>query len=94
MQAEKNLPAREARGEPVGGVHGGTSTARRWFFWVAAERPLRSEEIADAAADYADILIAFGSVDPLTGDTAVSRAIPYAGRQLDEEEISRGVEAG
>jgi hypothetical protein len=43
-------------------------------FGVAAERPPRSEEIADAAADYADILIAFGSVDPLTGDTVVSRA--------------------
>jgi uncharacterized protein len=34
----------------------------------------RSEEIADAAADYADILIPFGSVDPLTGEAAVSRA--------------------
>ena len=33
-----------------------------------------SEEIAEAAADYADILVPFGSVDPLTGEAGVRRA--------------------
>jgi uncharacterized protein len=35
---------------------------------------LSSEEIADRAAGHADVLIPFGSVDPLTGDQAVRRA--------------------
>ena len=48
-------------------------------FTVDAETALgqqapRSEEIAEAAADYADILVPFGSVDPLTGEAAVRRA--------------------
>lgn len=36
--------------------------------------PLSSEEIAEAATEHADVLIPFGSVDPLQGDTAVKRA--------------------
>jgi predicted TIM-barrel fold metal-dependent hydrolase len=36
--------------------------------------PLSSEEIADAAAEYADVLIPFGSVDPNAGKAAVARA--------------------
>ncbi|HJQ07363.1 MAG TPA: amidohydrolase family protein [Nocardioides sp.] len=35
---------------------------------------LSSEEIAEQAAEHADVLIPFGSVDPLTGDAAVKRA--------------------
>ncbi|MEV7040916.1 4-hydroxyphenyl-beta-ketoacyl-CoA hydrolase [Amycolatopsis sp. NPDC051061] len=35
---------------------------------------LSSEEIADAAADHADVLIPFGSVDPHAGKAAVHRA--------------------
>jgi predicted TIM-barrel fold metal-dependent hydrolase len=35
---------------------------------------LSSEEIADRAAAHADVLIPFGSVDPLAGDDAVRRA--------------------
>jgi uncharacterized protein len=35
---------------------------------------LSSDEIADRAAGHADVLIPFGSVDPLTGDQAVRRA--------------------
>ena len=35
---------------------------------------LSSEEIAEHASDHADVLIPFGSVDPLTGDDAVKRA--------------------
>jgi predicted TIM-barrel fold metal-dependent hydrolase len=35
---------------------------------------LSSEEIADAAADHADVLIPFGSVDPHAGKAAVTRA--------------------
>ena len=36
--------------------------------------PLSSEEIADAAAEHADVLIPFGSVDPHAGKAAVARA--------------------
>ena len=36
--------------------------------------PISSEEIADAAAEHADVLIPFGSVDPHAGKAAVSRA--------------------
>jgi uncharacterized protein len=36
--------------------------------------PLSSEEIATAAADHADVLIPFGSVDPLRGEAAVDQA--------------------
>jgi predicted TIM-barrel fold metal-dependent hydrolase len=36
--------------------------------------PLSSEEIADQAAEHADILIPFGSVDPHAGKAAVARA--------------------
>ena len=35
---------------------------------------LSSEEIAEQAAEHADVLIPFGSVDPLQGDDAVRRA--------------------
>src|SRR5690349_19001383 len=35
---------------------------------------LSSEEIAEQVAEHADILIPFGSVDPLTGNSAVARA--------------------
>jgi uncharacterized protein len=35
---------------------------------------LSSEEIAEQAAEHADVLIPFGSVDPLKGDGAVARA--------------------
>jgi uncharacterized protein len=35
---------------------------------------LSSEEVADRAADHADVLIPFGSVDPLAGEEAVLRA--------------------
>src|SRR3712207_1706882 len=34
---------------------------------------LSSEELADAAAEHADVLIPFGSVDPNRGDEAVRR---------------------
>ena len=44
-----------------------------------------SEEIAEAAAAHADILIPFGSVDPLTGEAAVRRA-----RRLVEQYGVRG----
>ncbi len=37
-------------------------------------RPLSSEDIADRAAAHADVLIPFGSVDPLRGADAVSQA--------------------
>lgn len=46
---------------------------------------LSSAEIAAAAARHADVLIPFGSVDPLTGQTAVDRA-----RRLVEESGVRG----
>ena len=36
--------------------------------------PLSSEEIADQAAEHADVLIPFGSVDPHAGKRAVTRA--------------------
>jgi uncharacterized protein len=36
--------------------------------------PLSSEEIADQAAEHADVLIPFGSVDPHAGKAAVARA--------------------
>ena len=39
-----------------------------------------SEEIAEAAAAHADILIPFGSVDPLTGEAAVRRARRLVGQ--------------
>lgn len=35
---------------------------------------LSSEEIAEQASEHADVLIPFGSVDPLSGDAAVKRA--------------------
>ena len=44
-----------------------------------------SEEIAEAAAGHPDILIPFGSVDPLTGEAAVRRA-----RRLVEQHGVRG----
>lgn len=47
--------------------------------------PLSSEEIADAAAAHADVLIPFGSVDPHTGKAAVARA-----RRLVTEHGVRG----
>lgn len=47
--------------------------------------PLSSEEIAAAAAAHADVLIPFGSVDPLQGELAVKRA-----RLLVEEYGVRG----
>jgi predicted TIM-barrel fold metal-dependent hydrolase len=47
---------------------------------------LSSEEIAAGAARHADVLIPFGSVDPLTGTAAVDRA-----RRLVEESGVRGV---
>ena len=46
---------------------------------------LSSEEIADAAAEHADVLIPFGSVDPLRGALAVSQA-----RRLVTEHGVRG----
>ena len=39
-----------------------------------AHPALSSEEIAEQAAEHADVLIPFGSVDPLQGDAAVQRA--------------------
>jgi uncharacterized protein len=59
-------------------------------FTVDAETALgqpapRSEEIAEVAAGYADILVPFGSVDPLTGEAAVRRA-----RRLVEDHGVRG----
>jgi uncharacterized protein len=36
---------------------------------------LSSEEIAEQAAEHADVLIPFGSVDPLAGEDAVRRAV-------------------
>lgn len=47
--------------------------------------PLSSEEIADAAAAHADVLIPFGSVDPHAGKAAVARA-----RRLVTEHGVRG----
>ncbi|MBB2891852.1 amidohydrolase family protein [Flexivirga oryzae] len=46
---------------------------------------LSSEDIAQQAAQHADVLIPFGSVDPLQGDAAVQRA-----RRLVEEHGVRG----
>ena len=46
---------------------------------------LSSEEIADRAAEHADVLIPFGSVDPLVPDEAVRRA-----RRLVVEHGARG----
>ena len=59
-------------------------------FTVDAETALgqpapRSEEIAEVATGYADILVPFGSVDPLTGEAAVRRA-----RRLVEDHGVRG----
>ena len=47
--------------------------------------PLSSEEIADEAAEHADVLIPFGSVDPHGGKAAVARA-----RRLVAEHGVRG----
>jgi predicted TIM-barrel fold metal-dependent hydrolase len=47
--------------------------------------PLSSEEIADQAAEHADVLIPFGSVDPHAGKAAVARA-----RRLVAEHGVRG----
>src|SRR5689334_18185386 len=47
---------------------------------------LSSEEIADAAAAHADVLIPFGSVDPHAGKAAVARA-----RRLVTEHGARGL---
>ena len=47
--------------------------------------PLSSEEIADQAAEHADVLIPFGSVDPHAGKRAVARA-----RRLVTEHGVRG----
>jgi predicted TIM-barrel fold metal-dependent hydrolase len=41
---------------------------------ATGHQALSSEEIADRAAAHADVLIPFGSVDPLTGTEAVKRA--------------------
>ena len=49
------------------------------------QTPPSSEEIADVAAEHADILIPFGSVDPLAGDAAVRRA-----RRLVQQHGVRG----
>lgn len=46
---------------------------------------LSSEEIADLAQAHADVLIPFGSVDPLAGDSAVKRA-----RSLVEDHDVKG----
>jgi len=46
---------------------------------------LSSEEVADRAAAYPDVLIPFGSMDPLTGEAAVRRA-----RRLISEHAVRG----
>ncbi|MDG4765828.1 amidohydrolase family protein [Solwaraspora sp. WMMD406] len=45
--------------------------------------PLSSVEIARAAADHADVLIPFGSVDPRTGDAALEAAA----RLVDDEGV-------
>ncbi|MFV2084588.1 amidohydrolase family protein [Micromonospora sp. LOL_021] len=50
-----------------------------------AHRPLSSIEIARAAADHADVLIPFGSVDPRAGDAALELAA-----RLVEDEGVRG----
>jgi predicted TIM-barrel fold metal-dependent hydrolase len=47
--------------------------------------PVRSEEVAEACAAHADVLIPFGSVDPWQGAAAVGRA-----RSLAEEHGVRG----
>jgi predicted TIM-barrel fold metal-dependent hydrolase len=47
--------------------------------------PISSEEIADQAAEHADVLIPFASVDPHAGKAAVSRA-----RRLVTEHGARG----
>jgi uncharacterized protein len=47
--------------------------------------PISSEEIADAVAEHADVLIPFGSVDPHAGRAAVARA-----RRLVTEHGVRG----
>ena len=52
---------------------------------ATGHRALSSEEIADRAAGYADVLIPFGSVDPLVPDEAVRRA-----RRLVAEHGVRG----
>jgi predicted TIM-barrel fold metal-dependent hydrolase len=41
---------------------------------ASGHAPLSSEEIAEQAADHADVLIPFGSVDPLRGQAAASQA--------------------
>jgi len=41
---------------------------------ATGHRALSSEEIATRAADHADVLIPFGSVDPLRGDAAIEQA--------------------
>jgi uncharacterized protein len=48
-------------------------------------QPLSSEDIAEQAAAHADVLIPFGSVDPLRGQAAVSQA-----RRLVEDHGVRG----
>jgi uncharacterized protein len=50
-----------------------------------AHTPLSSAEIARAAADHADVLIPFGSVDPRTGEAALELAT-----RLVEDEGVRG----
>src|SRR5207237_470025 len=47
--------------------------------------PLSSEQIAEEAAEHADVLIPFGSVDPHQGEAAVDRA-----RRLVEDHGVRG----
>jgi predicted TIM-barrel fold metal-dependent hydrolase len=54
-------------------------------FTTTGHPALSSEEIADRAAAHADVLIPFGSVDPLAGDDAVRRA-----RRLITEHGVRG----
>ncbi|NGM13153.1 amidohydrolase [Verrucosispora sp. CWR15] len=48
-----------------------------------AHQPLSSVEIARAAAEHADVLIPFGSVDPRTG----AAALDLAGRLIEDEGV-------
>src|SRR5579862_7127539 len=52
---------------------------------ATGHQALSSEEIADRAAAHSDVLIPFGSVDPLAGEAAVRRA-----RHLISEHAVRG----
>ena len=52
---------------------------------------LSSEEIAELAAAHDDVLIPFGSVDPLSGERAVTRATSLAEQHGVEMPIAREV---